>query len=68
MQLKTDARNLQSQRAIEKLGALKEGVLRRCVRMPDGFQRDTVIYSILAEEWPSVKLALLRRLTSPEPV
>jgi RimJ/RimL family protein N-acetyltransferase len=62
VQLKTDARNLQSQRAIEKLGATKEGILRRNLRMPDGFLRDTVMYSILPSEWPRVKASLLRRL------
>lgn len=63
VQLKTDARNLHSQRAIEKLGAMREGVLRKYGKMPDGFMRDTVMYSILPSEWPSVKLGLERRLT-----
>ena len=62
VQLKTDGRNLQSQRAIEKLGAKKEGVLRRHMIMFDGFVRDTVMYSILPEEWPDVKAGLLNRL------
>ncbi|MEZ0326145.1 MAG: GNAT family N-acetyltransferase [Fimbriimonas sp.] len=62
VQLKTDGRNLHSQRAIEKLGAKKEGVLRRHGQMPDGFMRDTVMYSILPDEWPSVKAGLLARL------
>ena len=51
VQLKTDKRNLQSQRAIEKLGAKKEGVLRQHVIMWDGYIRDTVMYSILPDEW-----------------
>jgi len=63
VQLKTDGRNLQSQRAIEKLGAKKEGVLRRHMIMPDGFVRDTVMYSVIAEEWPRVKAGLLQRLS-----
>jgi RimJ/RimL family protein N-acetyltransferase len=63
VQLKTDGRNLQSQRAIEKLGAAKEGVLRRHMRMPDGFQRDTVMYSILPDEWPTVKQGLIKRVS-----
>ncbi len=60
--LKTDGRNLRSQAAIERLGAQREGVLRRHMRMPDGFIRDTVYYSILSEEWPAVKARLEERL------
>ncbi len=55
VQLKTDTRNIQSQRAIERLGATREGVLRKHIIMPDGFVRSSVIYSILDEEWLSVK-------------
>lgn len=58
VQLKTDLRNVQSQRAIERLGAVREGVLRHHRIMPDGYFRDTVYYSILAEEWPQVKARL----------
>jgi RimJ/RimL family protein N-acetyltransferase len=58
VQLKTDARNLRSQRAIERLGAVKEGVLRSQMVMPDGYLRDTVMYSIIASEWPEVKARL----------
>lgn len=54
VQLKTDARNLRSQAAIERLGAVKEGVLRQHMMLPDGFVRDTVMYSILRAEWPQV--------------
>ncbi|MCC6415123.1 MAG: GNAT family N-acetyltransferase [Opitutaceae bacterium] len=54
VQLKTDGRNLRSQAAIERLGAVKEGVLRRHMVLPDGFVRDTVMYAILREEWPMV--------------
>lgn len=60
--LKTDGRNLRSQAAIERLGAQREGALRRHMRMPDGFIRDTVYFSILAEEWPAVKARLEERL------
>ena len=60
--LKTDGRNLRSQAAIERLGATREGVLRRHTRMPDGFLRDTVYYSILADEWPGVRARLEDRL------
>jgi RimJ/RimL family protein N-acetyltransferase len=55
VQLKTDARNVRAQRAIERLGAVREGVLRHHYVMPDGYLRDSVYYSILAEEWPVVR-------------
>ena len=58
VQLKTDGRNLRSQRAIERIGGIKEGVLRRQRILHDGYVRDTVYYSILAEEWPAVKARL----------
>jgi RimJ/RimL family protein N-acetyltransferase len=60
--LKTDARNLRSQRAIEKLGAIREGVLRNHMLLPDGYIRDSVVYSILPNEWPEVKTQLKTRL------
>lgn len=60
--LKTDGRNERSQRAIERIGGVREGVLRRHIRMPDGFMRDTVYYSILSDEWPAVKARLAARL------
>lgn len=60
--LKTDGRNLRSQAAIERIGGIREGVLRRHLRLPDGFIRDTVYYSILAEEWPAVKARLAERI------
>jgi RimJ/RimL family protein N-acetyltransferase len=58
----TDAYNQDSQRAIEKLGAKREGVLRAHKRRPDGSLRDTVCYSILATEWPDVDKWLQLRL------
>lgn len=58
----TDAHNQDSQRAIEKLGAKREGVLRAHKRRPDGSLRDTVCYSILATEWPDVDKWLQLRL------
>lgn len=63
VQLKCDARNTQSRAAIERLGAVKEGVLRHHRVMPDGFLRDTVCYSILAAEWPAVRAGLETRLS-----
>lgn len=62
VELKTDLRNLQSQRAIEKLGAKKEAVLRKERILPDGHIRDTVVYSILDTEWAEVKERLEARL------
>ena len=59
----TDGRNLDSQRAIERLGAQREGVLRAHRRRPDGSLRDTVCYSILDREWADVKRWLELRLT-----
>jgi RimJ/RimL family protein N-acetyltransferase len=58
VQLKTDSRNIRSQRAIERLGAVKEGVLRNHKILPDGYVRDSVYYSIIDSEWPKVKLRL----------
>ena len=60
--LKTDGRNERSQAAIERLGGVREGTLRRHLRMPDGFIRDTVYYSILADEWPPIRARLRDRL------
>lgn len=62
VQLKTDGRNIQSQRAIEKLGAVKEGILRNHVIMPDGYFRASHMYSITNDEWPAVKARLEARL------
>lgn len=58
VQLKTDSRNARSQAAIEGIGAVKEGILRRHRIMPDGYLRDSVYYSVIAEEWPDVKRRL----------
>lgn len=58
VQLKTDGRNLRSQTAIARLGAVREGVLRKHVILPDGFVRDTVMFSITADEWPGVRARL----------
>lgn len=62
VQLKTDGRNLHSQRAIAKLGARLEGTLRKHIIMPDGYFRDSVMFSITEEEWPGVKAGLEERL------
>lgn len=63
VQLKTDLRNLASQAAIERLGAVREGVLRKVVLVCNGHFRDSVFYSILAEEWPGVKARLEARMS-----
>jgi RimJ/RimL family protein N-acetyltransferase len=60
--LRTDNFNLRSQRAIEALGAKKDGVIRHHAPRRDGSPRDTVIYSVLAKEWPDVKRHLELRL------
>ncbi|HEV8439492.1 MAG TPA: GNAT family protein [Methylomirabilota bacterium] len=59
--LKTDGRNVRSQQAIERLGAVREGTLRRHMNVR-GYQRDTVYFSILDHEWPAVKRRLEERL------
>jgi RimJ/RimL family protein N-acetyltransferase len=61
--LKTDGRNVRSQEAIARLGAVREGTLRRHMNVR-GYQRDTVYFSILDDEWPSVKSRLESRLAS----
>jgi RimJ/RimL family protein N-acetyltransferase len=58
VQLKTDLRNERSQKAIERIGAVKEGVLRNHMILPDGRIRHSVFYSILDTEWPEVKTRL----------
>lgn len=62
VQLKTDLRNRQSQAALAKLGAVREGVLRKHMTLPDGTQRDTVMFSITDDEWPAVRRGLEERL------
>ena len=59
---RTDNFNFRSQRAIEALGAKKDGVLRHHFRRRDGTVRDSVMYSILASEWPHVRRHLMWRL------
>jgi RimJ/RimL family protein N-acetyltransferase len=64
VQFKTDLRNTQSQRALEKLGAIREGVLRRHMVVRDGFVRDSVYYGITDVDWPGVKRRLQERLVA----
>ncbi len=58
VQLKTDLRNVRSQKAIERIGAKREGILRNHMILPSGQFRDSVFYSILDSEWPEVKKRL----------
>lgn len=60
--LRTDNFNFASQKAIEALGAKKDGVLRHHFRRRDGSVRDSVLYSVLAHEWPDIKRHLELRL------
>ncbi|MCU0486212.1 MAG: GNAT family N-acetyltransferase [Anaerolineales bacterium] len=58
VQFKADRRNLRSQRALERLGAVQEGILRNHMILEGGHIRDSVFYSILPEEWPPIKARL----------
>lgn len=62
VQLKTDARNVRSQAAIARLGAVREGVWRSHMVLADGFVRDSVVFSIVSSEWPAVKRGLENRM------
>jgi N-acetyltransferase len=62
VEYKTDARNARSRAAIAKLGATQEGILRKHMIMADGHVRDSVYFSIINTEWPTVKAGLEKRL------
>ena len=62
VQFRADLRNERSQRAIERLGAQREGVFRKHMIMPDGHQRSSVFYAIIDDDWPAVKAGLLARV------
>lgn len=64
VQLKTDHLNERSQAAVARLGARREGVLRRHRRRPDGSWRDSVYFSLVADEWPEAKARLTARLAA----
>ncbi len=66
VKIQTDVLNVRSQAAIARLGALREGVTRRDMKREDGSFRDSVVFSILADEWPSVKADLQARLGQRE--
>lgn len=62
VEFRTSSLNLRSQRAIERIGAKQDGILRNHMRMPNGSLRDTCVYSILPSEWPAVKQDLFAKL------
>ena len=66
VEFRTHFFNHQSRRAIERLGAKQDGVLRNHIRMPDGSLRDTCVYSIIAGEWPAVRAHLDFKLARGE--
>jgi len=63
IEFKADSRNMKSRNAILRIGATEEGIFRRHVICSDGHQRDTVYFSILADEWPDIKARLQTRLS-----
>ncbi len=65
VEFRTHFMNRQSRQAIERLGAKLDGVLRSHTRLPDGSLRDTVVYSIVAAEWPAVRNHLAWQLQRP---
>ncbi len=67
VEFRTHRLNQQSRRAIERLGAQLDGMLRAHQRSPNGSLRDTAVYSITAPEWPAVKAHLEWQLTRPRP-
>jgi len=64
VEIRTDVRNLRSQAAIAKLGAVREGVLRKHIITWTGHKRDTVVFSITDEDWPEVRARLEARLAA----
>jgi N-acetyltransferase len=62
VKIQTDLLNTRSQAAIARLGARREGVIRRHIKREDGTFRDTVVFSVLKDEWPGVKADLTARL------
>ena len=62
VEIRTDGRNVRSQAAIARLGAVREGVLRKQRRLWTGEWRDSVIYSVVDDDWPAVRSGLQARL------
>lgn len=70
LELKADARNARSRAAMRRAGAVEEGVLRRHMVLPSGWARDSVYFSVVADEWPAVRArldALLAARAEPAP-
>ncbi|MGB8648578.1 MAG: GNAT family protein [Anaerolineae bacterium] len=65
VQLKTDLRNTRSQKAIERLGAVREGVLRKNMIVRDAYARSSVYFSIVDDEWPAIKARLKNFMNAP---
>jgi RimJ/RimL family protein N-acetyltransferase len=65
VQLQTDLRNVRSQRAIERIGGVREAVLREDALVPGPYWRSSVMYSLLAPEWPAAKARLEEKLARP---
>jgi len=65
VELRTHRLNHASRRAIERLGAQLDGILRAHLRSPDGTLRDTAVYSIIGAEWPTIKTHLLWQMQRP---
>ncbi|OYT97910.1 MAG: N-acetyltransferase [Burkholderiales bacterium PBB1] len=66
VEFRTHRLNVQSRRAIERLGAQLDGILRAHQRMPNGTLRDTAVYSITASEWPAIRAHLQCLLDRPQ--
>ncbi len=64
VQFKTDADNLRSQKAIERIGAKKEGILRNERIRSTGLARNAVVYSIINDEWPQLKKCLENKMNN----
>jgi hypothetical protein len=62
----TDIRNERSQRAIARLGATRDGLIRRHRKRPDGTWRDSVMFAMTADEWPAAAARLRARLSIPD--
>ncbi|WP_242927503.1 GNAT family N-acetyltransferase [Pontibacter vulgaris] len=62
VELKTDVLNLRSRKAMLKMGATEEGILRSHTQMHDGRRRDTIFYSILRHEWPKIRQTVFQDL------
>ncbi|MEM7077488.1 MAG: GNAT family protein [Pseudomonadota bacterium] len=65
VQLQTDARNERSQRAIARIGAQREGLLRQHKIYPDGYVRDSVLFALTSGDWEETKARLVQRLSNP---